>query len=74
MTGKEFKAARLRLGLTQKKLGEMIGLLQPNVARAERIGPSKQQAAMMATLVRLCLTDDKKKQKSMEGKNDNINN
>jgi len=68
MTGKEFKAARLRLGLTQKKLGEMIGLLQPNVSRAERIGPSKQQAAMIATLVMLCLTDGKKNKKARRGK------
>jgi len=36
MTGKELKRARLRLKMTQKELGEALGVHKNSVARMER--------------------------------------
>ncbi len=36
MTGKELKRARLRLTMTQKELGEALGVHKNSVARMER--------------------------------------
>lgn len=35
MTGQEFRQARLTMGLSQKELGNMMGVAQPHVARIE---------------------------------------
>lgn len=52
MTSKQFREARLALGLTQEKLGEIIGMPQNAVARIEtgERSPTKQHAATMKVL------------------------
>lgn len=52
MTSAEFRAARLRLGLTQAELAEIMGMGQPQIALIEsgRRQPTKIHAAFMARL------------------------
>ena len=48
MTGPEFAAARLSLGLTQVQLAERMGYhSQPAIARIERVRPNPQAARLM---------------------------
>lgn len=54
MTAAEFRAARLTLGMTQKALGEIMGMLQPAIAEIEsgRRSPTKIQAAFIRLLLK----------------------
>lgn len=54
MTKEEFRAIRLKLGLTQAELGKVMGMEhQTAVSRIElRRGPTMQQAAHIRTLLK----------------------
>lgn len=49
MTGSDFKALRRSLGLSQREMGEILGVSWMTVLRAEQRGPTK---ALLAYLER----------------------